>query len=50
MYSCVIYVWPDGTWCYDDELHEMTYMSDDYVRIEVGPDQTVDEVLRATRY
>ncbi|AGC35602.1 hypothetical protein HOS22_gp36 [Rhizobium phage RHEph08] len=23
-------VWPDGTWCYKDELPEMTHMSDDY--------------------
>lgn len=22
--------WPDGTWCYMDERHEMTHMSDDY--------------------
>lgn len=25
-----VYVWPDGTWCYGDELEEMTHMSDDY--------------------
>jgi hypothetical protein len=23
--------WPCGTWCYRDELHEYTYMSDDYM-------------------
>jgi hypothetical protein len=24
-------VWPDGTWCYTDELNEMaSFMSDDY--------------------
>lgn len=26
-----IYLWPDGTWCFGDELNAMTHMSDDYV-------------------
>lgn len=30
-------VWPDGTWCYKDELHEMTHMSDDFQRIYWPP-------------
>lgn len=25
-----IVVWSDGTWCYGDELSQMTHMSDDY--------------------
>ena len=28
-----IYVWPDGTWCYAEELDEYGHMSDDYVII-----------------
>lgn len=23
-------VWPDDTWCYEDDLPEMGHMSDDY--------------------
>lgn len=26
----MIHLWPDGTWCFMDELREMTHMSDDY--------------------
>jgi hypothetical protein len=26
-----ICLWADGTWCYGDELSQMTHMSDDYV-------------------
>lgn len=22
--------WPDGTWCYAEDLHEYSWMSDDY--------------------
>lgn len=29
----VVYEWPDGTWCFKDELYEMTHMSDDYVLV-----------------
>lgn len=25
-----VVVWPDGTWCDEEELHEYTHMSDDY--------------------
>jgi hypothetical protein len=28
--SELICIWPDGTWCYKYELHEMTHMGDDY--------------------
>lgn len=24
-----IFVWPDGTWCYRDELEQVSHMSDD---------------------
>ena len=24
-------MWPDGTWCFTDELWQMTHMSDDYI-------------------
>lgn len=25
-----IVLWPDGTWCYFEDLEEMSFMSDDY--------------------
>lgn len=25
-----ICLWPDGTWCYGEDLDEYTWMSDDY--------------------
>lgn len=28
-----ILVWPDGTWCYRDQLPGMSHMSDDYHQI-----------------
>lgn len=28
-----VLVWPDGTWCYRHELHEMSHMSDDYLTL-----------------
>ena len=31
-----IIVWPDESWCYRDELHEFTHMSDDYRVIPFG--------------
>lgn len=35
--------WPDGTECYRHELHEMSYMSDDYEVIPAA-DQSPDLV------
>ena len=29
-------VWPDGTFCYGDELGEMRYMSDDFEIVRAG--------------
>ena len=26
-----IMVWPDGTWCYREDLEDMAHMSDDYI-------------------
>lgn len=31
-----IILWACGTWCYRYELHEMSYMSDDYQEIKFG--------------
>lgn len=31
-----ILLWPDNTWCYRYELHEMNHMSDDYLTLAFG--------------
>ena len=28
-------LWPDGTWCYYDEIEEMSHMSDDFEIVPV---------------
>jgi hypothetical protein len=40
-----IYYWADGTWCYEEHLHEYDWMSDDYAIIEVSewmPEEQID--------
>lgn len=39
-------VWPDDTWCYGYELHEMTHMGDDYERIPFGATRWTSEFER----
>lgn len=35
----ILYIWPDGTWCDEDELQgELHYKSDDYRKAEVSDD------------
>lgn len=29
-----LHKWADGTWCYDEDLDDMTHMSDDYETFE----------------
>lgn len=42
-----IYMWPCGTWCEDDELHQMTHKSDDYAVVIVPDDaECVDTYLK----
>lgn len=42
-----ILLWPDGTWCYRHDLHEMGHKSDDYEVIPFGSLRylTFDEVM-----
>jgi hypothetical protein len=40
-----ICVWPDGTYCDPEDLHEMSFMGDDYANVAVGPDE--DQALVA---
>jgi hypothetical protein len=38
-----IMLWPDGTWCYREELEEMlTWMSDDYEVIPVDAERWIE--------
>lgn len=39
----VMYVWPCGTWCWGENLHEYDWMSDDYRPVVVG-EGTSDEI------
>lgn len=43
-------VWPDGEWCYREELNQMTYKSDDYeiVMIGTGVHQAITAGTRRT--
>lgn len=31
-----IFLWSDNTWCYRQELNQMTHMSDDFIVIPFG--------------
>ncbi len=42
-YTFDIFVWPDGTWCYPENIEEYSHMSDDYARVNV--DKTIDEAV-----
>ena len=33
-----VYEWPDGTWCWKDELHEYGWKSDDYTLVWYNPE------------
>lgn len=41
-----ICVWPCGTWCWESELAEHTWLSDDFVRVEVGDEDPEDVAAR----
>lgn len=39
-------IWADGTWCYREDLEEMSFMSDDYEVVSVD-DPSYDSRLAA---
>lgn len=41
-----ICVWPDGTWCYQDQLHDMSHMSDDYIVLFTMSDTWAEFIQR----
>lgn len=44
-----IMLWPDGTWCYRDEVAEFTHMSDDYEVVEAFTDRWLEIISAALR-
>ena len=44
-----ICVWPCGTWCWESEVAEYTWMSDDYIRVELGDDEDPEDVAARTQ-
>ena len=44
-----VYYWPDGIWCYENELSQMTHKSDDYSNAmfpDDFDDHKIDEEVR----
>lgn len=39
-----IVVWPDGEWCYIEDLYEASHRSDDYIVYSVYTTLTEDEI------
>lgn len=39
-----IYYWPDGVWCYKDELSQYHFKSDDYTEHEVPDSMTCEQI------
>lgn len=37
-----IAVWSDGTWCYGDELYQMSFLSDDFNILVYGTEEWVE--------
>ncbi len=43
VYTFDIYVWPDGDWCYPEDIEEYGWKSDDYARVTV--DTSIDNAV-----
>ena len=39
-----IYVWPNGTWCSQDEAESYSHMSDDYEVVDVPQEWGYEEI------
>lgn len=43
--STKIYIWPDDTWCFEDEYpYQMNEKSDDFRVVEVSDDWDYDQI------
>lgn len=40
-----IYIWADGTWCYEEELEQMTHMSDDHALVTLLDDEEPEDAV-----
>lgn len=46
-----IYVWPDGTYCYEEDLEEfLTFLSDDYQKVSCTPGKEAETALKMVIY
>lgn len=39
-----IYYWPDGVWCFKEELEQYNFKSDDYATKEVPDSMTYEQI------
>ena len=39
-----IYYWPDGVWCFKEELEQYNFKSDDYATKEVPGNMTYEQI------
>lgn len=39
-----VYVWPDGVWCYAEEVSMFTHKSDDYSTLLLPDEATEDDI------
>jgi hypothetical protein len=48
--KCCICIWPDATWCYENQLEEYRWKSDDfravYVDLSLTPEELEDQVTQ----
>ena len=45
----IIYIWSDGTWCYEDEIWQYSHMSDDYETSEIDENistKTIEQFVK----
>ena len=42
--TLLIVVWPDGTWCHEEDLEEFGWKSDDYNTFRVPTDTSDEEI------
>jgi len=46
-----IYVWPDATYCYEEDLEEfLTFLSDDYQKVLCKPGKEAETALKTVMY
>lgn len=46
-WDITIYVWPCGTWCYEEDRYEYTHLSDDCTRYRLALTPGIGDTLEA---